>query len=576
MILISRVVTGFMLSLFLLNSSLWAQLTDAQARDHIIRLYGRVSGLPPTAAQVAELLPSMKNGNPAPTVFAAMEEDSFYSLSLLRMFSPYSNVEGAIDERLNDFTATVIGLVRDNEDMRNMIAGDLLYIANPALQEYRITITPPLRTAARPNCPASPRTEVSQYRSPSDPDYDPRWDPYEVSINARGTRPAIPACVPDAMTGECFSVDAQGDPLDPRPVNADPGISSAPQAFPASSYPLAREQAFGSDTNVTWAYCHDRGGRYNNETTNGIDAGRVRPLLQRDAEFNIYGQGDVGEDHYDQLQKLSNWVEQLAPISQSSLYAMLSDFQRVQSDDVSGVITSRQGTSTYFSAGTNRRLVSEVFRNFLGTTMEQAHDSSADPSFVGQDIERNAQVANCYGCHAMLDGGRQAFLRFDYNTNQRRFSYSTSFGQLGGGKLVRGCTNPNNPSTCTAPNAFDFRDLPVDQQNIWFIPFTTGRNANMGWRTPSGLSDIRNGQGGRNFMKVLAETEAYSNKLALTSFKSICLREPTPRERVLIQDKARDFERGISGYEAQGANGRYNFRALMAHSADLCFGKVEE
>src|SRR5690606_12995913 len=49
------------------------------------------------------------------------------------MAAPWTNREQTVFVPLNDYTATVIGLVRDNDDFRKLLYDDVLYLGDPAL-----------------------------------------------------------------------------------------------------------------------------------------------------------------------------------------------------------------------------------------------------------------------------------------------------------------------------------------------------------------------------------------------------------------------------------------------------------
>jgi hypothetical protein len=62
-----------------------------------------------------------------------MNNEAFYSVVLKNMATPWTNREQTVFAPLNDYTATVIGLVRDNADFRKLLYDDITYIASPNL-----------------------------------------------------------------------------------------------------------------------------------------------------------------------------------------------------------------------------------------------------------------------------------------------------------------------------------------------------------------------------------------------------------------------------------------------------------
>jgi hypothetical protein len=57
--------------------------------------------------------------------------DSFYNVTLKNWAAPWTNEEQTVFTPLNDYTATVIGRVRDGLDFRNILWDDILYVGTP-------------------------------------------------------------------------------------------------------------------------------------------------------------------------------------------------------------------------------------------------------------------------------------------------------------------------------------------------------------------------------------------------------------------------------------------------------------
>jgi hypothetical protein len=66
--------------------------------------------------------------DPIDAAFSAMEHPAFYNVTLKNFAAPWTNRESNVFVPLNDYTATVIGVVRDEVDFREILSGDLLYI----------------------------------------------------------------------------------------------------------------------------------------------------------------------------------------------------------------------------------------------------------------------------------------------------------------------------------------------------------------------------------------------------------------------------------------------------------------
>jgi len=557
-------------------------LTDSEARDQVTRLYQRLAGVPPTAEQISGLIPSMKSGNPAPTAFEAMREDSFYKTTLVRIFSPFGNVEGRIDEGGSDYNSTIVGLVRDNEDFRQAISGDVLYTGDNASMSYEFQVNPPLgnagdtvdrcplniRTRARPqNVADRIASDMTWQRALGDSDYDPRFDPYMISINNGGDRIAI--------AQRANGVDEFGAT---RPV---PGMAAQSQttSYPASRFPLFSSRGYGNNDetnpNLTWAVCH----RWRDFRDNP-PANKIRPLGRENDPTSFAYSFDFSNNqisHYADLVKIPNWPQLLIKRTQSQFYSLLAGQQSGNNGqgsewnkDVAGVMTTLVGGKAYFSAGTNRRAISLTYMNWLGYSMEQLHDPNVSIQYIRQDL---VPEETCAGCHGKMDAAANATNRLDFNDDRLKMLFN--FSENLGNKLFRGCMNHNNPATCLRPSGFNPRNLAIADQNRWWNPATTGRNSFLGWRTPQGMNGMTEGVGFNSLMKVFANTEAFSNRMLDLATRSICLRNQTPTEIDETAVKARDFETGISAYASENADNPYNLRAAFAEAAKTCFGRKE-
>ncbi|RLP54319.1 MAG: hypothetical protein D6160_11720 [Ketobacter sp.] len=120
----------------------------AGARDQAKRMYDRIAGVPPTAIQLEAMLDIMDVNRDNVTDSEALaiqaaelafDSPSFYNVTLKNMVTPWTNEEQTQFSDLNDFTATVIGLVRDGGDFREVLYGDVIYVgADSTLTPYSV------------------------------------------------------------------------------------------------------------------------------------------------------------------------------------------------------------------------------------------------------------------------------------------------------------------------------------------------------------------------------------------------------------------------------------------------------
>lgn len=110
----------------------------ADARTQAKRMHDRLTGVAPSAAVLNSMEALIATGNSADAVTAAyiaMNNKHFYNATLVNFITPWTNEARAIfpedidtEGTLNDYTATVIGVIRDELDFRRILYDDILYV----------------------------------------------------------------------------------------------------------------------------------------------------------------------------------------------------------------------------------------------------------------------------------------------------------------------------------------------------------------------------------------------------------------------------------------------------------------
>ncbi|RZA08727.1 MAG: DUF1585 domain-containing protein [Proteobacteria bacterium] len=98
------------------------------------RMHERLVGAPPSDPQTTldmEALIRANRGREA--AYLAMDAEHFYRSSLKNFFTPWSNAAENPDAPLNDFTATAIGMVRDDVPFDQALYGDIIYVGHDDL-----------------------------------------------------------------------------------------------------------------------------------------------------------------------------------------------------------------------------------------------------------------------------------------------------------------------------------------------------------------------------------------------------------------------------------------------------------
>ncbi len=112
----------------------------AGSREQAKRMYDRLTGTPPAPALLDDLT-NRVNSDPLAAALYMMDATSarsngFYSVTLKNLATPWTNRDQTVFAPLNDYTATVIGMVRDDKDFRGILSDDILYIGNGSTPAY--------------------------------------------------------------------------------------------------------------------------------------------------------------------------------------------------------------------------------------------------------------------------------------------------------------------------------------------------------------------------------------------------------------------------------------------------------
>jgi len=107
--------------------------TIAGEREQAKRMHDRIAGTPASPTVLDSMAADILAGDVNKAAFTAMENEAFYDVTLKNLAAPWTNEAMSSFVPLNDYTATVIGLVRDEEDFRTLLHGDVLYVGNSSL-----------------------------------------------------------------------------------------------------------------------------------------------------------------------------------------------------------------------------------------------------------------------------------------------------------------------------------------------------------------------------------------------------------------------------------------------------------
>jgi hypothetical protein len=115
--------TAAALATALLGTAAFAANPDA---NQAARMYNRIAGVPPSASVLA----SMTQTDAVSAALMATQDPAFYNYTIRNLAAPWTNRDQSVFVPLNDYTATVVGMVRDNVPFNQLLSADMIYIAN--------------------------------------------------------------------------------------------------------------------------------------------------------------------------------------------------------------------------------------------------------------------------------------------------------------------------------------------------------------------------------------------------------------------------------------------------------------
>ncbi len=100
----------------------------AAPRDSAMRMHDRLIGAPPDQATLDAMETMIAAGDPEGAADLAMQNPVFYNSTLKTWITPWTNEAMTVFMPLNDYTATVIGIIRDDRPFTDVLSGSDIYI----------------------------------------------------------------------------------------------------------------------------------------------------------------------------------------------------------------------------------------------------------------------------------------------------------------------------------------------------------------------------------------------------------------------------------------------------------------
>ena len=119
-----------------------ASATDLSRRQ-AKRMYDRLVGTPPAPTLLDNLEQRVATDKVAAALYmldaTQPHSSQFYTTTLKNFATPWTNRDQTVFAPLNDYTATVIGMVRDDVDFRTALSADVVYVGQGVNPAYSAT-----------------------------------------------------------------------------------------------------------------------------------------------------------------------------------------------------------------------------------------------------------------------------------------------------------------------------------------------------------------------------------------------------------------------------------------------------
>jgi hypothetical protein len=105
-------------------------------REQAQRMHDRLAGVPPSESvlqSMADAIDPSLPGNATSAAYIAMDDPAFYNVTLKNFAAPWTNRDRSVFVPLNDYTATVIGMIRDGRPFNTLLSANATYVGRDGL-----------------------------------------------------------------------------------------------------------------------------------------------------------------------------------------------------------------------------------------------------------------------------------------------------------------------------------------------------------------------------------------------------------------------------------------------------------
>lgn len=114
--------------LFVLLIMLSASQVMAGPDERAKRMHDRLTGVVGETTKLTDMSTAIAAGDPIAAAYLAMDHPAFYGVTLKNLYTPATNRDFDVFADFNDYTATVIGMIRDDIAFDTVLSADIVYI----------------------------------------------------------------------------------------------------------------------------------------------------------------------------------------------------------------------------------------------------------------------------------------------------------------------------------------------------------------------------------------------------------------------------------------------------------------
>ena len=126
----ARKQTFFRIAGTVLLLAVIANAASAGPREQAKRIHDRLTGVPPSNTVLDSMTNKVQAGDALGAAVEAMDNPAFYNTTVREFATPWTNREQSVFADLNDSTATVVGLIRDDVPFDQLLHGDVVYVGS--------------------------------------------------------------------------------------------------------------------------------------------------------------------------------------------------------------------------------------------------------------------------------------------------------------------------------------------------------------------------------------------------------------------------------------------------------------